>query len=111
MSEDELAGWHLRCNEHNLGQTLGDDEGQSVLQSMGSQGVGHDWVTEQQQKSQQRQKMKEVIIGERKREKRLQGVIGSSWENVSTLDQRDPSCTGAGGKESKMSMKAARWRN
>ena len=58
MSEDELAGWHLRCNEHNLGQTLGDDEGQSVLQSMGSQGVGHDWVTEQQQKSQQRQKMK-----------------------------------------------------
>ena len=63
MSEDELAGWHLRCNEHNLGQTLGDDEGQSVLQSMGSQGVGHDWVTEQQQKSQQRQKMKEVIIG------------------------------------------------
>ena len=111
VSEDEMAGWHLRCNEHNLGQTLEDDEGQSALQSMGSQGVGHDWVTEQQQKSQQRQKMKEVIIGERKREKRLQGGLGSSWENVSTLDQRDPSCTGAGGKESKMSMKAARWGN
>ena len=31
VSEDELAGWHLRCNEHNLGQTLGDDEGQEGL--------------------------------------------------------------------------------
>ena len=27
-SEDEMAGWHHRCNEHELGQTLGDSEGQ-----------------------------------------------------------------------------------
>ena len=26
-SEDETAGWHLWCNEHELGQTLGDSEG------------------------------------------------------------------------------------
>ena len=28
VSEDEMAGWHHRCNEHELGQTLGDGEGQ-----------------------------------------------------------------------------------
>ena len=39
----------------------------------GLQRVRHDWVTEQQQKGQQRHKMKEVITGERKRKKRLQG--------------------------------------
>ena len=46
-----MAGWHHRCNGHELEQTLGDDEGHrlSVLQSMGSQRVRHDWVTEQQQ--------------------------------------------------------------
>ena len=27
-SEDEMGGWHLQCNEHELGQTSGDDEGQ-----------------------------------------------------------------------------------
>ena len=39
-----MAGWHHRCNGHELGQTPGDGEGQrpSVLQSMGSQRVGHD---------------------------------------------------------------------
>ena len=26
MSEDEMAGQHHRCNEHELGQTLGDSE-------------------------------------------------------------------------------------
>ena len=26
--EDEMAGWHHRCNGHELGQTLGDGEGQ-----------------------------------------------------------------------------------
>ena len=30
-SEDEMAGWHHRCNEHELGQTLGDSEGQGGL--------------------------------------------------------------------------------
>ena len=28
VSEDEMAGWHDWCNEHELGQTLGDGEGQ-----------------------------------------------------------------------------------
>ena len=30
-SEDEMAGWHHRCNEHELGQSQGDDEGQVGL--------------------------------------------------------------------------------
>ena len=28
-SEDEMAGWHHQCNEHELRQTLGDGEGQA----------------------------------------------------------------------------------
>ena len=35
-SEDEMAGRHHWCNEHELRQTLGDNEEQNVLQSMGS---------------------------------------------------------------------------
>ena len=31
VSEDEMAGWHHWCNGHELGQTLGDDEGQGGL--------------------------------------------------------------------------------
>ena len=31
VSEDEMAGWHHRCNGHELGQTLGDGEGQGSL--------------------------------------------------------------------------------
>ena len=30
-SEDEMAGWHHWCSEHELGQTLGDGEGQEGL--------------------------------------------------------------------------------
>ena len=30
-SEDELAGWHHRCNGHELGQPPGDDKGQESL--------------------------------------------------------------------------------
>ena len=26
-----MAGWHLRCNGHELGRTSGDDEGQGSL--------------------------------------------------------------------------------
>ena len=33
MSEDEMAGGHHQCNEHELGQTLGDGEGQGDLVS------------------------------------------------------------------------------
>ena len=31
VSEDEMAGWHHRCNRHELGQTSGDGEGQRGL--------------------------------------------------------------------------------
>ena len=30
-SEDEMAAWHQQCNEHELGQTPGDGEGQGSL--------------------------------------------------------------------------------
>ena len=52
-SEDEMTVWHHQCNEHKLGQNSGDGMGQrpGMLQSMGSQGVGYNWVTEQKQES------------------------------------------------------------
>ena len=31
VSEDEMGGWHHQCNGHELGQTLGDGEGQGGL--------------------------------------------------------------------------------
>ena len=39
-TEDEMVGWHHRCNGHEIGQILGDGEGQrpGVLQSLGLQG-------------------------------------------------------------------------
>ena len=30
-SEYEMVGWHHQCNEHELGQTPGDGEGQGSL--------------------------------------------------------------------------------
>ena len=45
MAEDEMIGWHHRLDGHEFEQALRDDEGQGkpgVLQSMGSQRVGHD---------------------------------------------------------------------
>ena len=47
-----MAGWHQRCNEHELGQTPRDDEGQGGLAGCspwGSQRVGHNWAAEQQE--------------------------------------------------------------
>ena len=55
-SEDEMAGWHHRCNEHEHGKTPGDGERSGkpgVLQYMGSQRVKHDWATDQQIKDTQ----------------------------------------------------------
>ena len=49
-TEDEMVGWHHRLNRHDYEQTLGDSEWQGkpvLLQFMGSQRVGHYWVTEQ----------------------------------------------------------------
>ena len=31
MTEDEIVGWHHQFAEHELGQTLGDGEGQRSL--------------------------------------------------------------------------------
>ena len=54
VSEDEMAGWHHRCNGHELGQTLEDGEGQGeagVLQFVGSQRGGlNNWAAEEQQR-------------------------------------------------------------
>ena len=49
MLDDEMIGWYHRLNWREFEQALGDDEGQGILgmlQSMGSQRVGHDLVTE-----------------------------------------------------------------
>ena len=43
MTEDEIIGGHHRLNGHEFQQALGDGEEQgSLLQSMGSQRLGHD---------------------------------------------------------------------
>ena len=39
VSEDEMAGWHHRCNEHELGQTSGDGEDQGGLACCGPLGL------------------------------------------------------------------------
>ena len=51
MTEDKMVGWHHWLNGHKFEQTLGDqkDGKPGVLPPMGSQRVGHDWATEQQQ--------------------------------------------------------------
>ena len=47
MIEDETVGWHLWLNGHGFGWTLPRDESgrPGVLQFMGSQRIGHDWMT------------------------------------------------------------------
>ena len=40
MTEDEMVGWHHRIEGRELEQALGVGDG--MLQSMGSQRVGHD---------------------------------------------------------------------
>ena len=45
MTEDEMVGWDRECNGHEFEQAPGVGDGQrslDVLQSMGSQRVGHD---------------------------------------------------------------------
>ena len=50
MTEAEMVGWHHQLNGHEFEQALGVGDGQRslacLLQSMGWQRVGHDWVTE-----------------------------------------------------------------
>ena len=48
-TEDEMVGWHHQHNGHGFGWTPGVGDGQGrpgMLWFMGSQRVGHDWVTE-----------------------------------------------------------------
>ena len=50
--EDEMVGWHHQPNGHEIEQVLedGKEQGSLVyLQSVGLQGVRHNWTTEQQQ--------------------------------------------------------------
>ena len=42
ITADEMVGWHRRLGGHEFEQA----PGVGVMQSMGSQGVGHDWATE-----------------------------------------------------------------
>ena len=48
-----MVGWHHWLNGHEFEQAPGDGKWQGslvgMLQSKGSQRVGHDWATEQQQ--------------------------------------------------------------
>ena len=46
-TEDEMVGWHHRLNGHEFGWTpeVGDGQG-GLACCMGSQRVGHNWVTE-----------------------------------------------------------------
>ena len=50
LAEDDMVGTHYQLNGYEFEQTPGDGEGKpDVLQSTGSQRVGHDLVPEQQQ--------------------------------------------------------------
>ena len=54
MTEDDMVEWHHQLYGHEFEPTPGDSEGQGslpVLQSMGSQRIGHSLATEQQQQS------------------------------------------------------------
>ena len=45
ITEDEMVGWHHQLDGHEFEQALEIGK-PGVLQSMGSQRIGHDWVTE-----------------------------------------------------------------
>ena len=46
MTEDEIVGWHHQLNGHEFEQTLGVGDASGMLQSIGSQRIGHNCVTE-----------------------------------------------------------------
>ena len=57
-----MAGRPRGCNEHELGQTPGDGEGQGGLACCSPWGcrVGHDWAAEQQQQGTEKRKRKSL---------------------------------------------------
>ena len=62
-AEDVMVGWHHWLNGHEFEQTPGEwrTENTGVLQSMGSQRVGHNLATEQQQIIKKVHKMKKFL--------------------------------------------------
>ena len=63
MTENVMVGWHHWLNGHEFEQTPGEwrTENTGVLQSMGSQRVGHNLATEQQQIIKKVHKMKKFL--------------------------------------------------
>ena len=57
-TEDEMVGWHHRLSRHEFEQARGRTGKPGMLQSMGSQRVAHNWVTEQQQDRRRDQRRK-----------------------------------------------------
>ena len=73
MTEDEMVGWHHWLNGREfeqLWETVKERE-PGVLQSMGSQRVGHDWATEQQQQQQRPQSPSTLL--------QIAGLPSFSW--------------------------------
>ena len=67
-----MVGWKHQLNGHEFESAPGGGEG--VLQSMGSQRAGHDWVTKQQQ--QQYIYLQNRKVGDRAQHlKELHGLI------------------------------------
>ena len=44
VSKDEMAGWHHQCNEHELGKTPGDGEGQGGLECFSPWGLHENMI-------------------------------------------------------------------
>ena len=42
MTKDKMVGWHHQLNGHEFEQTLGDREGQGILESMELQRIRQD---------------------------------------------------------------------
>ena len=44
MTEDEIVGWYHQCNEHELGKTPGDGEGQGGLECFSPWGLHENMI-------------------------------------------------------------------
>ena len=81
MTEDEMVGWHHWLNGHEFEQALGHGGGQGSLvccSPWGPQRVGHEWVTEQQQITQDGwQKSREIKEVRLSRSDKSQWISGS----------------------------------
>ena len=49
VTEDDMVGWHHRLNGEDFEQTSGGSVKckPDMLESMGLQGIGHDWANDQ----------------------------------------------------------------